>query len=110
MRHAVGRSQRSAPRASRAQSRSMSLVEAVTNVVVGYGIALLTQLLLFPALGMHLETGQNVFIAAVFTVVSLIRSFVLRGRFEALRVRRCRRPTIAERLKNRTLDLFRNSG
>ncbi len=66
----------------------MSLMEAVTNVVVGFGIALLTQLLLFPTLGVHLETRQNVFIAAVFTAVSLIRSFVLRRTFEALRVRK----------------------
>ena len=70
----------------------MSLVEAVTNVVVGYGIALLTQLLLFPALGLHLKTGQNVFIAGVFTVVSLVRSFVLRRLFEGLRVRKWMRP------------------
>ena len=78
---------RSTPRASRAQSRSMSLVEAVTNVLAGYGVALLTQILLFPALGLHLKTGQNVLIAAVFTVVSLARSFLLRRLFERLRVR-----------------------
>jgi hypothetical protein len=30
------------------QSRAMSLVEAIANVVVGYGVAVLTQLLVFP--------------------------------------------------------------
>ena len=70
----------------------MSLAEAIANVVAGYIIALITQLLLFPVLGLHLETPQNVFIAAVFTAVSLIRSFVLRRTFEALRVRKCPRP------------------
>jgi hypothetical protein len=32
----------------RAQSRRMSLVEAVTNVVVGFAVALLTQIIVFP--------------------------------------------------------------
>jgi hypothetical protein len=34
------------------QSRRMSLVEAATNVVVGYAIAVLTQLLVFPIFGL----------------------------------------------------------
>ncbi len=66
----------------------MSLMEAITNVVVGYGIALLTQLLLFPVFAVRLEWGQNVSIAAVFTIVSLVRSFALRRLFERLRLRR----------------------
>ncbi len=65
----------------------MSLVEAVTNVVAGYGIALLTQLLLFPVFAVRLELGQNVSIAGAFTVVSLVRSFALRRLFERLRLR-----------------------
>ena len=63
----------------------MSFVEAVTNVVAGYGIGLLTQLLLFPTLGLHLAMTENVLIAGVFTGVSLARSFVLRRLFERFR-------------------------
>ena len=33
------------------QSRAMSLVEAMTNVVVGYGVAVLTQIVVFPWFG-----------------------------------------------------------
>jgi hypothetical protein len=36
---------------SRGQSRRMSLVEAIANVVVGYGLAVLTQILVFPLFG-----------------------------------------------------------
>ena len=36
------------------QSRAMSLVESVANVVVGYGIAVASQMLLFPAFGLHM--------------------------------------------------------
>jgi len=70
------------------QSRAMSFVEATTNVVVGYGVAVITQLLLFPTLGLHLAMQENVAIAAAFTIVSLVRSYTLRRLFEWLRLRR----------------------
>ena len=79
-----------------AQSKAMSFAEAVTNVVAGYGIALLTQLLLFPALGLTIAITENIVIAAVFTIVSLVRSFVLRRLFERLRSYGCRNETAAQ--------------
>ncbi|WP_150288494.1 DUF7220 family protein [Rhabdaerophilum calidifontis] len=68
------------------QSRAMSLVEAITNVVVGYGVAVLTQLLVFPLFGLHTTLAENLMIGAIFTVVSIGRSFALRRVFEAIRV------------------------
>ena len=41
------------------QSRLMSLVEAVANVVVGYGVAVVTQMLVFPLFGLATTLGQN---------------------------------------------------
>ena len=35
------------------QSRLMSLVEAVTNVAVGYGLAVVTQIIVFPWFGLE---------------------------------------------------------
>ena len=35
------------------QSRTMSLVESVANVIVGYGVAVVTQILIFPIFGLH---------------------------------------------------------
>jgi hypothetical protein len=67
------------------QSRLMSLVEAGTNVVVGYGIAVLTQMAVFPLFGLRATIGQNLAIGAIFTVVSLARSYLLRRLFEAMR-------------------------
>jgi hypothetical protein len=61
----------------------MSILEAVTNVVVDYGIAVVTQVLLFPMFGLDTTLGQNLGIGAVFTVVSLARSYLLRRTFEA---------------------------
>jgi hypothetical protein len=70
------------------QSRAMSLLEAVVNVVVGYGIAVLTQAELFPLFGIRLAIRDNLLIGAVFTVVSIMRSYRLRRTFEAIRLRR----------------------
>ena len=69
------------------QSRWMSLLEATTNIVVGYGLAVLTQMLVFPLFGLRASLGENLAIGAVFTVISLVRSFVLRRVFNALVVR-----------------------
>ena len=69
------------------QSRTMSLVEAVANVVVGYGIAVAAQMLLFPVFGMHMTLVQNLKLAGAFTIISICRSFALRRIFEAIRVR-----------------------
>jgi hypothetical protein len=70
------------------QSRAMSLVEAIANVVVGYGVAVLTQMLVFPVFGLHTTLEQNLTIGAIFTAVSIGRSYCLRRLFEGLRVYR----------------------
>ena len=69
------------------QTRWMSLVEAVTNVLVGYGVAVATQWAVFPLFGLHATLQENLVIGLVFTAVSLVRSYVLRRAFEALRIR-----------------------
>ncbi len=68
------------------QSRTMSLVEAVANVVVGYGVAVVTQILIFPVFGLHTTLAQNLKMGAVFTMVSIARSYVLRRLFERINV------------------------
>ena len=68
------------------QSRLMSMVEAITNVIVGYGVAVVTQILIFPIFGLHATLAQNLQMGLLFTGVSIIRSFLLRRLFEAIRV------------------------
>lgn len=68
------------------QSRAMSLVESVANVVVGYGVAVVTQIMIFPVFGLHTTLAQNLKMGAVFTVVSIARSYLLRRLFERIRV------------------------
>ena len=70
------------------QSHLMSLVESVANVIVGYSVAVVTQILIFPIFGLHTTLAQNLQMGGIFTLVSLARSFALRRLFEAIRVQR----------------------
>jgi len=63
------------------QTRWQSLIEAIFNVAVGYGVALATQLIVFPLYGMEISLNHNVQIGAIFTIVSLARSYALRRIF-----------------------------
>lgn len=67
------------------QSRRLSALESVANVAVGYGIAIATQATVFPLFGLHASTGQHLAIGAIFTVVSLVRSYALRRLFNRIR-------------------------
>ena len=64
------------------QSRRASVVEAATNVLVGYVLAIAGQLAIFPAFGIAVSPPQSFGIGAVFTGLSLARSYVLRRLFD----------------------------
>lgn len=68
------------------QSRAMSLIESLANVAVGYGVAVVTQILIFPIFGLHTTLAQNLMMGAIFTVVSIGRSYALRRLFEEIRM------------------------
>jgi hypothetical protein len=70
------------------QSRSASLAEAGANVAVGYVLAVLVQLLIFPVFGLQPTLVQNLAIGLIFTGVSLARSYALRRVFQRLSHRR----------------------
>jgi hypothetical protein len=67
------------------QSRLLSAVESGANVAVGYVVALLSQLAVFPMFGIQVPFSTNLWIGAWFTVISLVRSYVLRRWFNGLR-------------------------
>ena len=69
------------------QSRLMSMVESLANVLVGYGVAVITQMMVFPLFGLAVTVSDNLLIGLIFTAVSIVRSYALRRGFEALRVR-----------------------
>ena len=73
------------------QSRLMSMVESLANVLVGYVVAVVTQMAVFPLFGLAVSVTENLLIGLIFTAVSIVRSYALRRGFEALRVRQSAR-------------------
>lgn len=67
------------------QTRRMSLVESCTNVAIGYGLAVGCQMLVFPWFNLPARLEDALGIGAIFTLVSIMRSYVLRRVFEAIR-------------------------
>ena len=65
------------------QSKLESLLESVVNVLIGYFVALLSQLIVFPMFGIDVPITTNLIIGFWFTLVSLVRSYVIRRWFNA---------------------------
>ena len=66
------------------QSRLGSFLESLANVVLGYGIAVGAQILVFPLFGVVIPLSSNLAIGIIFTLVSLVRSYLLRRLFNLL--------------------------
>lgn len=66
------------------QSRAMSLLEALANIAVGFGIAVLTQQAVFALFGISTTLSTDLAMGAVFTIVSIVRSYLMRRLFERL--------------------------
>lgn len=66
------------------QTRLASFIESCLNVLIGFGVALLSQLLVFPLFGIHIPLSQNLAIGLIFTVISIIRSYWVRRLFNYL--------------------------
>lgn len=64
-----------------AQSRAHSFVESWVNVLIGYFVSLASQILVFPMFGIDVTLRTNLGIGAWFTLISLIRSYVIRRCF-----------------------------
>lgn len=65
------------------QTKLGSLIETILNTAIGFGVALLSQLLVFPLFGIHVPLSTNLGIGAWFTVISVVRGYVIRRWFNA---------------------------
>ena len=63
------------------QTRTQSAIESCLNVIIGYAVALASQLAIFPMFGIHIPLSDNIAIGAWFTVISIIRSYAVRRMF-----------------------------
>jgi hypothetical protein len=69
------------------QSHKASLLETCLSTLIGFAVAVTTQMSLFPLMGIHVSEGTNFTLGAAFTVVSGIRGYCVRRLFNSLHVR-----------------------
>jgi hypothetical protein len=72
------------------QSRRASLLEAFANILIGFLISSLANLLFLPLWGFHVSLSTSLEIGLLFTLISLLRSYLLRRLFNAIHIARWR--------------------
>jgi hypothetical protein len=63
------------------QTRLQSFIESLINVAIGFGVALASQILIFPLFGIHIKISDNLMIGAFFTIISIVRGYMVRRLF-----------------------------
>lgn len=63
------------------QSKKHSLIESITNTLIGFMVSLLIQLIIYPVMGIPVKFSQNIIITLVFTIVSILRGYIVRRIF-----------------------------
>ena len=66
------------------QTKRQSLVEAVINVAIGFGVSLAAQAVVLPLFGIVVSLATNLYIGAIFTIISIARSYCVRRLFNHL--------------------------
>ncbi len=65
------------------QTRLGSLIEAIINVLIGFGINFSANMLIFPLFDFHITPGANFALGLIYTVISVVRSYAVRRWFNA---------------------------
>jgi hypothetical protein len=65
------------------QSKLGSLIEAGMNILIGYVVALVSQIVVFPWFDINVPLSTNLLIGFWFTIISLVRSYIIRRWFNA---------------------------
>lgn len=65
------------------QTKTQSLIESFCNILIGYVVAVISQLLVFPLFDINVPLSDNLLIGLYFTIISLVRSYIIRRYFNA---------------------------
>jgi hypothetical protein len=67
------------------QTKLGSFIEAWANIAVGFTINFFANMVILPLFGFKVSAGSALEIGLIFTVISLVRSYVLRRWFNGLK-------------------------
>lgn len=65
------------------QTKLSSFIEALMNVAIGFSINYIANLLIFPLFDMHISLIDNLWMGMIYTIISIVRSYVIRRWFNA---------------------------
>ena len=63
------------------QTRVVSFIESISNVIIGLGVGIVSQILIFPIFNINVPIRTNIAIAGWMTLVSILRSYIIRRWF-----------------------------
>ena len=66
------------------QTKKQSIIEVITNTVVGLAFSFAIQVIIYPILGMNVSINQNLLITLMFFIASILRGYILRRLFTKL--------------------------
>jgi hypothetical protein len=65
------------------QTRIGSLIETCISTAIGFAVSIVLSLIVYPMFGHSFTLAQNIGITVIFTVASIVRSYVVRRWFNA---------------------------
>ena len=63
------------------QTKTMSLVETLVGIAIGFVVSMILTAYVFPLFGHHISLGDNLQITLIFTVASVLRGYFVRRFF-----------------------------
>lgn len=69
------------------QTHVHSVIETCAGTAIGYGVAVVSQIAIFPWFGIVIPVQHNFALAGAFTAISLVRGYVVRRAFNRWHVR-----------------------
>ncbi len=61
------------------------MIEVATNIAIGLVVSFISQIVIFKLYDIHISVTQNVEITIWFTVISIIRSYLIRRWFNSMK-------------------------
>lgn len=63
------------------QSRRQAIIEAWTNIVIGFSINYVVNIFLLPLVGAKMTAANNLWLGCVYTAISMLRQYTIRRWF-----------------------------
>ena len=65
------------------QSKKESFIETLTNVVIGWFISFIANMLVLPLFGYNINLTDCILISIIFTIISIVRGYLVRRWFNS---------------------------